>query len=77
MTVRTMVKKLTRLEALARRRNDRNAALLEALVENPVRILTDANREPDAWQAGLLRSPAQRMLLLASRQARKSSVAGR
>ena len=40
-----------------------------------VRILTHAGLEPDEWQAGVLRSDAQRMLLLASRQAGKSSVA--
>jgi hypothetical protein len=75
MTVRTMVKKLTRLEALARRRNDRNTAVLEALASDPVRFLTDAGMEPDPWQEGVLRSDASRLLLLASRQAGKSSVA--
>jgi Terminase large subunit, T4likevirus-type, N-terminal len=75
MSVRTMVKKLTRLEALARRRNDRNTTVLEALAADPVRILTDAGMEPDSWQEGVLRSNASRLLLLASRQAGKSSVA--
>jgi len=75
MTLRTMAKKLGRLEALARRRNDRNAAVLEALAADPVRILTDAGMEPDSWQTGVLRSDASRLLLLASRQAGKSSVA--
>jgi hypothetical protein len=75
MTVRTMAKKLGRLEAMARRQTDRNTAVLEALTEDPVRILTNAGLEPDEWQAGVLRSDAQRMLLLASRQAGKSSVA--
>ena len=75
MSVRTMVKKLGRLEALARRQTDRNNAVLQALAEDPVRILTHAGLEPDDWQAGVLRSDAQRMLLLASRQAGKSSVA--
>jgi hypothetical protein len=74
MTVRTMAKKLSRLEALARRQNDRNTDVLEALAEDPVRILTNAGMEPDDWQAGVLRSDARRMLLLASRQAGKSSV---
>jgi hypothetical protein len=74
MTVRTMVKKLGRLEALARRQTDRNTAVLGALAEDPIRILTHAGLEPDDWQASVLRSDAQRMLLLASRQAGKSSV---
>jgi hypothetical protein len=75
MTVRTLMKKVTRLEALARRQTDRNSAVLDALTEDPVRILTDAGLEPDDWQAGVLRSDAKRLLLLASRQAGKSSVA--
>jgi hypothetical protein len=75
MTVRTMAKKLGRLEALARRQTDRNTSVLEASAEDPVRILTHAGLEPDDWQAGVLRSDVQRMLLLASRQAGKSSVA--
>ncbi|MHB8736954.1 MAG: terminase large subunit domain-containing protein [Terriglobales bacterium] len=70
-----MAKKLGRLEALLRRRNDRNTVVLESLAEDPVRFLTDANMQADAWQAGVLRSDAQCMLLLASRQAGKSSVA--
>jgi hypothetical protein len=75
MTVRMLAKKVGRLEALARRQTDRNAAVLQALAEDPVRILTDAGLQPDAWQAGVLCSDAPRMLLLASRQAGKSSVA--
>jgi hypothetical protein len=45
-----MAKKLGRLEALSRRRNDLNTAVLEALTADPVRILTDAGMEPDSWQ---------------------------
>src|SRR5262249_6396045 len=55
MTVRTLAKKLSRLEALARRQNDRNSAVLQALAEDPVRILTHAGLEADPWQAGVLR----------------------
>jgi hypothetical protein len=75
MTVRALLKKMKRLETLARRRNDRNSAVLEALAENPVRILAAANLDPDPWQESILRSDASRVLLLASRQAGKSSVA--
>src|SRR5690242_8686250 len=75
MSVRMLVKKLGRLEAWARRLGDRNTALLETLAQDPVRILTDAGFQPDPWQEGVLRSGSQRMLLLASRQAGKSSVA--
>src|SRR5262245_19025033 len=75
MSFRTMVNKLNRLEALARRRQDRNPGFLASLTENPLRILTSANLQPDTWQESLLRSSSLRILLLASRQAGKSSVA--
>jgi hypothetical protein len=75
MSVRTLVKKLSRLEARARRQGDRNVAFLEKLAQDPLRILTDAGFQPDPWQEGVLRSDASRLLLLASRQAGKSSVA--
>ena len=42
---------------------------------DPARLLTDAGLQADGWQAGVLRSQAARLLLLASRQAGKSSVA--
>jgi hypothetical protein len=75
MTVRALVKKVSRLEVLARRQDDRKAAVLAELAQDPVRILTRAGLEPDPWQADLLHSNAPRILLLASRQAGKSSVA--
>jgi hypothetical protein len=75
MSVRTLVKKVGQLETLARRQTDRNTTVLQTLAQDPVRILTNAGLEPDDWQASVLRSDAQRMLLLASRQAGKSSVA--
>jgi hypothetical protein len=75
MSVRTLVKKLSRLEARARRLGDRNTVLLEALAQDPVRILTDAGFQPDPWQEALLRSDSRRLLLWASWQAGKSSVA--
>jgi hypothetical protein len=70
-----MAKKVDRLAALARRQGDQKTAVLKELAEDPVRFLTAADLQPDPWQAGVLRSQAQRMLLLASRQAGKSSVA--
>src|SRR5262245_42637935 len=42
---------------------------------DPTRVLTDAGLTPDPWQADVLRSPADRLLLLCSRQAGKSQVA--
>jgi hypothetical protein len=45
-----------------------------ALALDPVALMRYASLEPDAWQADLLRSDAQQMALLCSRQAGKSSV---
>src|SRR5262245_28223942 len=42
---------------------------------DPARLMADAGLAPDTWQAQLLRSAAQRMLLLCSRQAGKSQTA--
>jgi hypothetical protein len=75
MSVRMLVKRLTRLETLARRQRSRHCAVLEALAYNPVRIITEAGMQPDSWQDSVLRSDASRLLLLASRQAGKSFVA--
>jgi hypothetical protein len=41
---------------------------------DPALIMREAGMEPDAWQADLLRSEADRSLLLCSRQAGKSTV---
>jgi len=43
---------------------------------DPTKILTDAGMTPDDWQAKLMRATWKRALLLCSRQAGKSSVAG-
>src|SRR4051794_18354487 len=48
---------------------------VERLRGDPTEVLTAAGITPDAWQDGVLRSPAERMLLLCSRQAGKSTVA--
>ena len=74
MSVRQLMTKLIRLEALALLRQQHPDALNE-LRANPLQLLTRANMTPDPWQAGVLQSFAERLLLLASRQAGKSSVA--
>lgn len=45
-----------------------------ALAVDPGAVMRGAGFEPDGWQAELLRSRAQQMLLLCSRQAGKSTV---
>src|SRR5207245_534015 len=42
---------------------------------DPADLMRAAGLTPDPWQAGLLRSSAERMLLLCSRQAGKSTAA--
>src|SRR5437870_12184322 len=76
MGTRALVRKLGRLEEAAERLRARDGGqVLEALREDPARLMGLAGMDPDPWQQGLLRSPAARMLLLCSRQAGKSSVA--
>jgi hypothetical protein len=74
MSARQLLRKIDRLEALADRR-DQDPGVLDELRADPLRLLTKANITPDPWQAGVLQSSADRLLLLASRQAGKSSVA--
>lgn len=53
----------------------REPPALQRLRADPARLLTDAALPADPWQASLLRSPSDRILLLASRQSGKSTVA--
>lgn len=46
-----------------------------ALALDPVQLVRRTGKEPDAWQADLLRSDADNMALLCCRQAGKSTVA--
>jgi hypothetical protein len=48
---------------------------LQRLRADPARLMSDAGMLPDDWQADLLRSRADRLLLLCSRQAGKSQTA--
>ncbi len=69
------MKKVERLEALARQHGDRRRTVLAGLADDPIAVLMQTGFTPDPWQAALLHSQAQRMLLLCSRQSGKSSVA--
>src|SRR5437763_299786 len=53
----------------------RQTPLLEQLRQDPARLMDLAEMPPDPWQAALLRSAADRVLLLCSRQAGKSQAA--
>lgn len=50
----------------------RQPSLLDRLWLNPSLVMTSAAIQPDPWQEALLRSSADRLLLLCSRQAGKS-----
>jgi hypothetical protein len=75
MSTRTLGNKLDRLEAAARLRSNRGAEVLDEIRADPTYLMTAAGMTPDPWQAQLLQSDAQRIMLLASRQAGKSEVA--
>lgn len=74
MATQSLMRKLSRLEDLADQRRQSPSALANLLAD-PTFILTQAGMPPDPWQEKVLRSGASRMLLLASRQAGKSSTA--
>ncbi len=74
MAIATLLQKVKRLQALVALRQQA-PSILEVLRDDPTQVLTRANMPPDDWQREALRSKAKRMLLLASRQAGKSSVA--
>ncbi len=54
---------------------DATGAKLDALRANPSALMATAGLAPDPWQQGLLSDPADRTLILCSRQAGKSTVA--
>src|SRR3954469_22179410 len=49
---------------------------LDELSVDPDQVMTRANLTPDSWQHQVLASPLAQILLLCSRQAGKSTVAG-
>jgi hypothetical protein len=74
MAVATLTRELERLRQTLWALSPCSAPELERLEQDPARILLDAGLEPDGWQAELLRGRQQQVLLLASRQAGKSTV---
>src|SRR6187402_2139756 len=63
-----------RLEAKIRSRQRLDGAALDRLRADPAGVMVAGGMEPDPWQADVMRSGADRTLLLCSRQAGKSSV---
>jgi hypothetical protein len=71
---RALAAAIARVEDRVRARQRDDAAALERLRVDPAGVMTAGGMEPDDWQADVMRSAAERTLLLCSRQAGKSSV---
>src|SRR5262245_591909 len=74
MNLDALSRAICRVEDRARAWRWADHPLLGEVRQDPVRLMTAAGLTPDAWQAAALQSDAERTLLLASRQAGKSSV---
>src|SRR3954470_7007038 len=70
-----LASKLARLETRLRARSHTDESTLARLRSDSAVVMAGGGITPDPWQAGLLKSAADRILLLCSRQAGKSSTA--
>ncbi|MFO0796346.1 MAG: terminase family protein [Gemmataceae bacterium] len=68
--------RLARAERMAGAAATRPDPRLAAYRADPARLMADAGLAPDPWQQDLLRSDADRVLMLTCRQAGKSTTAG-
>ena len=75
MSILTLKRKLDRIERAAALRHWRSNPMLDKLRADPDCLMSVTGMPPDEWQSQLLRTGAERMLLLCSRQAGKSTVA--
>jgi hypothetical protein len=72
---RSLVSRLLQLEAKVREKQSTRGSVLELLRRDPAQLMTLAKFHTDPWQQKLLRSRANQILLLCSRQAGKSTIA--
>jgi hypothetical protein len=72
-TIATLRQQLRKLTAMCATK--REPPILDDLRRDPANLMALAGLPPDPWQAGLLRSPSPRTMLLCSRQAGKSLTA--
>jgi hypothetical protein len=72
----TIIREVERIRAEIRARKEAASDTLAPLRQDPARLLTQAALTADPWQTALLRSSADRTLILASRQVGKSLTAG-
>lgn len=75
MMTRTLTNRVARLERTVTLRRWNANPLLDDLRADPTRLMSISGMPPDPWQAELLRTDPDRMLLLCSRQAGKSTTA--
>jgi Terminase large subunit, T4likevirus-type, N-terminal len=75
MSIATLRRLVSNLREQAVRLQSKSP-VLERLGQNPFAVLTEAGLAPDAWQQNVLASTASRVLMLATRQVGKSTVAG-
>jgi hypothetical protein len=66
----SILRRLERLESSARP----DPSVEAARARDPVQLILDLNMTPDNWQARVLRSKSDRLLILAARQTGKSTV---
>lgn len=69
------MRRVNRLTSALQTRRATRQPVLDRLRVDPARLLVDAGKPPDLWQAELLRHPAPATLLNCSRQSGKSTVA--
>lgn len=72
---RSLVGRLLRLEDRARDRQSVHAPVLDRLRQDQAELMRLCRFAPDPWQERLLRSQAEQVLLLCSRQSGKSTIA--
>ena len=72
----SLMRRLDRAEAILKKLQNTPHPVLGRLSKNPSELMSQAGMTPDTWQERLLTSNASRILLLCSRQAGKSTVAG-
>jgi Terminase large subunit, T4likevirus-type, N-terminal len=75
VVIRALARRIDVLERLFTARRQNNTVLLDELRAEPDRLMSISGMPPDPWQSELLQTEAERMLLLCSRQAGKSTVA--
>lgn len=75
MSLASMKRQLDKLEGLVHERSKQEHEIIDVIRHDPTQLMVKASYPPDPWQQQVLRSQSDRMLLMNSRQAGKSTVA--